>query len=282
MINEKHTVIAGNGTTLFCQSWQPETPAHACLFIVHGLGEHSGRYEELATYFVAKQFAIFAFDHRGHGQSGGKKGHACSIDQLIEDTEIALMKCRSLFLEIPVVIFGHSMGGQITATFLKKVKSKELRGAIISSAWFRLVKPPPPWQIKVINGIKKILPAMTLSNGLDPNHISSVSREVALYLQDELVHDKISFSLFKTIYQNGLKLISENKKAKVPVLICHGDADKITEFEASRQYALNLGEKASFHLWPGSYHEPHHDHDKENVIAFYFDWIQDNIINKKS
>ena len=114
---------------------------------------------------------------------------------------------------------------------------------------------------------------MTLSNGLDPDYISSVAQEVALYQKDDLIHDKISFALFKSLYDNGLKLLSEHKKAKIPVLICHGDGDKITSYDASKKYARNLGEKAEFNTWHGSYHEPHHDKDKAKVLEFYTDWV---------
>ena len=273
MKTENLYIHAGKGTQLFCQSWQPDTPPKATLFIVHGLGEHLGRYEEMALSMVERGIGVFAFDHRGHGGSDGKKGHAASVEQLIEDTEFALMKCRSLFLETPICIYGHSMGGQIAASFLKKIKSKELSRAIISSAWFELVSPPPPWQIKMIKQLKKIIPNLTLSNRLDPDLISSVTEEVALYKNDPKIHDRISFALFKALYTNGLKLLSENKLAKVPVLLCHGDGDRITAHTASERYAVNLGEKATFKNWPGSYHEPHHDKDKSKVIELYADWI---------
>lgn len=273
MKSDNYKIHAGKGTQLFCQSWQPESAPKAALFIVHGLGEYLGRYEELVLFFVEKGIGVFAFDHRGHGQSGGKKGHAASVEQMIEDAEFALMKCRSIFLEIPIFIYGHSMGGQIAASFLKKIKSKELSGAIISSAWFELASPPPSWQIKIIKQLKKLVPGLTLSNGLDPGYISSVPEEVALYKKDPLVHDRISFALFKALYYNGIKLLTEEKQAKIPVLICHGDGDKITSHSASEKYANNLGDRATFKTWSGSYHEPHHDKDKKEVMAFYANWM---------
>ena len=276
MIHERHEVYSIGAKKISCSSWQSKTPPKAVVFIVHGLGEHSGRYEEMATFFSKNEIASFAFDHRGHGISEGKKGHATSLEQLIEDTELALMKCRSLFLDVPIIIYGHSMGGQIAASFLKKVKSKELSGAIISSAWLELVEPPLKWQVKLINRIKRILPSLTLSNGLDPRHISTIQYEVELYKKDPMVHDQISFALFYALYTNGHKLLIEQKKAKIPVLICHGDADRITSFKASKAYAQNLGELALFKSWEGSYHEPHHDFEKETVMKYYLDWILRN------
>ena len=279
MLIENYDIYSGSATKLFCTSWQPNESPKAIIFIVHGLGEHVRRYHEMAAMFVSNQIAVFSFDHRGHGQSDGKKGHATSVEQLIEDTEYALMKCRSIFLETPIFLFGHSMGGQIVATFLNKVKSKEICGAIISSAWLKLVTSPPKWQIKMINGIKRIFPSLTLSNGLDANHISTMVDEVELYQKDPLVHDRISFALFKALYNNGLNLLTEQKRTKVPVLICHGDADKITSHEAGKIYSEILGEMANFKSWQGSYHEPHHDKDKEQVFRYFSNWIHNNLKN---
>lgn len=277
MIVESYEFISSRGTKLIATSWQPTTPPIAVLFIIHGLGEHSGRYEELANTFVENQIAVFSFDHRGHGLSEGKRGHASSVIQLIEDSENALMQCRNAFLEIPIFLYGHSMGGQIAATFLKKVKSKEISGAIISSAWFELVSPPPSWQIKMICLLKKIAPNFTLSNKLDSGHISSVEQEVKLYENDDLVHDQLSFALFKALYNNGTFLLSQAWKAKGPVLICHGDKDQITSAEGSEQYAKLADSNVTFKIWEGAYHEPHHDFDKEKVIKFYVDWIVKNL-----
>ncbi len=270
---ENFEINAGGGIKLFCTSWNPDDQPKAVLFIVHGLGEHTGRYEEMAEIFTQKQLAVFGYDHRGHGRSGGKRGHASSIDQLLEDLELALMKCRSLHIGIPLFLYGHSMGGQVAATYLNSVKSKEISGAIISSAWFGLVSPPPSWQIALIKKLAHVAPSVTLSNKLDPAFISSVPEEVERYKQDDLVHDRISFALFKSLFFNGLYLKDHAQPARMPMLVCHGDQDKITSIEASRQYKEGLGEKAEFKIWEGAFHESHNDHDKKRVMNYYADWV---------
>ena len=281
MAINNYRINAGKGCQLYCRSWQGDTESKAVLFIVHGLGEHSGRYDELAGVLAKSNIATFAFDHRGHGKSGGKRGHAQSIEQLLEDTELALMKCRSLFLEIPIFMLGQSMGGQVAATFIKKAKSKEISGAIISSAWFRLASPPPAWLIGVVRYLKRIIPSITQSNRLKAEQISSVHEEVERYRNDELIHDKISYALFDAVYHNGIQMINKKSEMKIPVLVCHGDQDKITSLDASREFAYQLGHVAKFVSWPGSYHEPHHDHEKEKVMQFYADWVLENCVGGK-
>ena len=153
------------------------------------------------------------------------------------------------------------------------MKSKELAGGIIPSAWFELVNKPAQWQINLVNGFAKIVPGLTFSNRLDEEDISSVPSEVHRYKEDPLIHDRISMSLFKSLNENGQRVIAEKKKVKVPVLICHGDADKITSIEASKKYAEIQEDLAVFRCWSGSFHEPHHDIYKEEVIQFYAMWL---------
>lgn len=277
MTNKSYQIVSGNGRQMYCSCWRPNSETEAVLFIVHGLGEHSGRYEEMATTFTDQKISVFSFDLPGHGQSEGRRGHAQSLGQLIEDIELALMKCRSLFLDIPIFIFGHSMGGQLAATFIQKAKSKELSGAIISSPWFELTNPPPFWQLKLIRFLEKIAPQFTLSNKIDSQHISSVKEEVEMYEKDELIHDKISFRLFNELFNNGIEMLQKESEVKIPVLVSHGDLDKITLPAASKNYQQKLGSYSTFISWKGSFHEAHHDHEKEKVIQFYVDWIKKNL-----
>lgn len=277
MIKEQYSIFSSKSTQLFSVCWHTEKTPDAILFIVHGLGEHHGRYEEMAEHFVDNGIAVFAFDHRGHGISEGKKGYSGSIDQFIEDVEHVLMKCRSIFLEIPIFLFGHSMGGLIVAAYLDKIKSKEISGAIISSPWLRLTTPPSKRLLKLINLLTGIIPSLTLSNGLDSRDISSVNEEVELYEKDSLIHDKISVSLFKSLFAKGVYLSENAESTKLPSLVCHGTGDKITNTDASRRYAELLGIKAEFKAWEKSMHEPHHDFEKISVINFYINWIKNQL-----
>jgi acylglycerol lipase len=273
MVIESYQIYSGGSVQLFCSSWQPLETPKAVILLVHGLGEHLGRYEEMATKLANQGVAVFAFDHRGHGQSDGKLGHAVSIDQFVEDLEHAMMKCRSIFLETPIFLFGHSMGGQIVAAYLDKVQSKEVSGVIISSPWILLNNAPPPWQVKLAKGLSAILPSLTLPNGLDPEKISSVKDEVDQYVDDPLIHNRISFALFSSLHTKGVALHQFAKPCAIPVLVCHGTQDQITSARASAKYAQNLGARAIFKPWEKSKHEPHHDFDKHRVIDFYIEWI---------
>lgn len=274
MIKESYRIYSSRSTQLYSVSWQRDQTPEAIIFIVHGLGEHHGRYEEMAKIFVENNITAFAFDQRGHGLSEGKRGHADSIDQYVEDVEHVLMKCRSLFLDIPIFLFGHSMGGQIVAAYLDKVKSKEVSGAIISSPWIKINHLPSKWLIKLINQLAKVFPSFTVSNGLDPNDISNKKDEVDQYINDPLNHDKASISLFKSLFAKGLYLSKKAHVSKLPVLVCHGSEDKITDPQATAEYANLLGAMAEFKLWKKSKHELIHDFEKDKVISSYINWVK--------
>jgi len=277
MSDENYQIYSTGSIQIYCTCRKPVNTAKAILLIVHGLGEHQGRYDEMATNFIEQDIAVFTFDHRGHGKSDGKKGHAESVEQLVEDTEHVMMKCRSLFLDIPIFLFGHSMGGQVVAALLDAKKSKEVAGAIISSPWIQLTNPPVHWQINIVKKLAGILPSVTLPNGINPQFISSVKEEVDLYINDPVIHNKISFALFTSLYTKGIYLYHHAQSSNLPVLVCHGTEDEITSLDGSAHYQKLLGEMAEFKTWKNSRHEPHHDHEKTTVINFYVDWVKKHI-----
>lgn len=277
MNEENYHIYSAGSIQIYCTRREPVNKTKAILLIVHGLGEHQGRYEEMASKFVEQDIAVFTFDHRGHGKSDGKRGHADSVEQLVEDTEHVMMKCRSLFLDIPIFLFGHSMGGQVVASLLDAKKSKEVAGAIISSPWIQLANPPPQWQINLVKKVAGIFPSITLPNRINPQYISSVKEEVDLYTNDPVIHNKISFSLFASLYTKGNYLYHHAQSSNLPVVVCHGTEDEITSLDGSAHYQKLLGEMTEFKTWKNSRHEPHHDHEKDNVINYYIDWVKKHL-----
>jgi acylglycerol lipase len=122
---EKQALFVSRKTRLSCTMLQPTKAPRAVVLTVHGLGEHKGRYQELASIFVEKQIAVFSFDHRGHGQSDGRRGHARSIDQLVEDLEQVLMQCRSNFLDIQSFCLATAWVGSLSHHSFKKISQKK-------------------------------------------------------------------------------------------------------------------------------------------------------------
>ena len=131
MINQT-TINATDNTPLLVNSWIPEN-VEVVLLIIHGLGEHSQRYDQVANFFNERKTAVFGMDLRGHGKSGGKRGHTPSYGQLMEDIEQGMIQARSAYPNLPLFIYGHSLGGNLVTNFLLRKNVSELAGAIISA-----------------------------------------------------------------------------------------------------------------------------------------------------
>ena len=273
MNEDEYIIRASKGLKLYMKEWHTEASPKAVVPIVHGLGEHCRRYDHVAEYFNKHQIGAFGYDHRGHGKSGGKRGHAGSIDLLLEDLELVIMKVRSLYNDIPFFLYGHSMGGNIVANYIIKKNNKELTGAIISSPWLGLTQKVPGSLLMAVKFLQKIVPSLTIGNGLSLDALSFDKGNIERYKKDPLVHDRISVRLFYQLYQSATYALEHSDKVKIPVLLGHGDHDDITSFESTKLFAERLGDRAQFKPWEKRKHEVHNDIGKEDVMAFYANWI---------
>lgn len=272
------TIKATDGVLLAGKSFlsEQEQP-HAVVVMVHGLGEHMGRYEELGTYLGARGVALYGCDLRGHGRTAGKRGHA-NYRQLLSDLGNVLRFVGNYHEDCPVILYGHSMGGNIAATYVLEhpAVEEELQGLVLSAPWFSLKMKPPVWKLAMGQLMDRLHPSFTQENGLNPAWLSKDEGVGEAYLRDPLVHGLISAGLFLAVHQHGKKALRQAGKLRLPTLIMHGDDDAITSHDSS----LKVAEKAPaalFKSWPGLRHEPHHELEKEEVMEFVFNWIKKSI-----
>src|SRR5262245_17796575 len=194
---------AGDGPKLFAQCWQPDSEAAAVICLVHGLGEHSGRYSNLATALTDSGYALMAFDHRGHGKSQGPRGHTPSYDTLMDDIGRMLDEAAARFPNLPRFIYGHSMGGNLALNYVLR-RRPELAGAIASGPWLRTTFAPPAWKVVLGRTMNNLLPSLTQPSGLDVQAIARDAAVVRAYQGDPLIHERISARLFVSCYDAGL------------------------------------------------------------------------------
>ena len=263
------------GIKLVGQWWISHETPEAIVIVTHGLGEHIGRYDNFAKKFTDNKISVFGYDLRGHGNSSGKRGHARSFEELIVDLQQAMMQARLVYNDLPLYLFGHSMGGNIVANYLLRIKSKEVSGAIVSSPWFDLVMNVSSGKLKMGRLINSVWPSFTMNNNINPEDLSHITSIVEQYREDPLVHDRISARLYFSNVEAGRFANNHADRLSIPVLICHGTEDQITSISASQQFAAKSGKLAEFHTWEGAKHEPHHDLQQEEVLKYYVDWIKD-------
>ncbi|MEQ8471701.1 MAG: alpha/beta hydrolase [Marinoscillum sp.] len=271
MDNETQYFLSQDGLRLCYRHWDCED-AKKIVCIVHGIGEHSGRYAHVAEAFNKAKISVFALDLRGHGISEGKKGHARSYQLLLSDIEELLKTARAEYTDLPMYLYGHSMGGNLVANYMIQMNTNELKGFVASAAWFRLAFDPPSWKVKLGALVSKFYPALTQPSGLDISLLSKVPEVVKAYAEDPMVHNKISAGLYNAMVAAGEGAIASAGRIKVPGLVIHGSADGINDWESSKEFAEG-NKLIKFEVLEGVYHEPHNDSEQEQIIAKIRDWI---------
>lgn len=271
MTSESDQFFSQDGKRLYYKKWKKESDKYI-LGIIHGLGEHSGRYEALAEHFTGQGFVVFAMDLRGHGKSEGKRGHTPSYDHLMSDIEEFLKTMRAEYTDVPIFLLGQSMGGNLVANYMIRMNTGEISGFILSSAWFRLAFTPPKWKVNLASAIDNLLPSLSQPNDLDPTDFAKDPQVSELYKNDPLVHHKISVRMFNACKAAGEYALGHASKVKRRGFICHGDADPIVDWRGSQEFAEKAGMR--FHLLPGALHEPLNDYDNNKLMDEIIDWIK--------
>ncbi|MEE4198635.1 MAG: alpha/beta hydrolase [Bacteroidales bacterium] len=273
------TYASFDGIKLSGYLWKPETKPSAVINLVHGFGEYSERYNHWAKLFVKNGYAVHAIDYRGHGMSDGKRGYIHSFEDYLNDIDVLVRESAKLFPETPPFIYGHSLGGNIVTNYILK-RENRLRGAVISSPWFKLAFDPSAITLWLAKTVKNIFPKFTQKANLDVQGISHDQRVVDNYIKDPLVHEKISVRMFFEIYRAGNWALENPQRLNIPVLIQHGNADKITSFHASKEFAdhgKTLTKDIAFKEWKGMYHELHNELKYEEVFKFVVEWLENKL-----
>ncbi|MFP2994977.1 lysophospholipase [Spongiivirga sp. MCCC 1A20706] len=256
---------------IFAQSWTPNEPK-AIVLLVHGFGEHSSRYAEFVVpHLIDNSFAVFTYDNIGHGKSTGKRGDCESYEQLMAILNDAYDEVRERFVDLPVFLYGHSMGGNLVINYTLRIEPG-VKGTIASSPYLRLAFKPPSWKMSIGKLFYKIAPSITLSAGLEVNHLTRDKVEVEKYKNDPLVHDKVSPMFTFPIMEAGEWAITNSEHLSTPMLVAHGTGDKVTSHEASKEFAKG-SPKASLQLFDGGYHEMHNDLDKKDFMKTLITWM---------
>lgn len=260
------------GLRIHAVNWPAPAPK-AVLLLIHGQGEHIGRYDHLARWFNAHGIAALGYDHQGYGRSEGRRGHAKSLDVLLNDLDQALQETRRLYPGLPVFLYGHSMGGNIVLNFLFR-RRPDVAGVIATGSWVRLAFEAPA--VKIIAGrlLRHLLPNLRLPNGLAVHFLSHDPGVVAAYQRDPLVHNLLSAGAGIALLEGANWLDRYAGETPVPLLLMHGGADKITSAPATRELAARLSGNVMHHEWPDLYHEIHNEPEQEAVFAYTLAWME--------
>ena len=260
-----------NGMKLKGVIISPGNKVRAIIILVHGFGEHIGRYNEWANLFVDKEIGFVGIDLPGHGYSPGRRGYIGSYNLISEMIDILISTVSRTFPSVPLYLYGHSMGGTLALRYLIKANPK-LNGAIITSPWLKLAFEPPKIKIVLAKALNYVLPCLTQRSGLNAKHISHDSEIVEQYKNDPLGFGKISVRLFNIAMESADYVLKHSGELKIRTLLLHGGADKITLSEASKEFAMGNNETHFIEVADG-YHELHNEAFKYQVFEKIMNWI---------
>ncbi len=275
----KTFLVAKDGIKLYTQSWNLLKPK-AVIALVHGFGEHIGRYEHVANFFNRNGYGVEGMDFRGFGQSEGKRGHTPSYNTFLDDLDIFIADVKKNHSNLPVFLYGHSMGGAIVLSYEIERNSK-LSGVIASGPLIELAFKPNPVTLFAGKLFRKLAPTFTQTGGVVPNLISRDPEVVAKYIADPLIHNKITAEAGIGILERGAFLNNFSGKMPMTTLILHGTDDKLTSFPASEAFAKRLTGDVTFKKFQGLYHEIHNEPEKQEVLSYILGWLDSKIQNPK-
>jgi alpha-beta hydrolase superfamily lysophospholipase len=262
-----------DGLALYAWTRQPAGRAQGVIAHVHGLGEHSRRYDHLTGYRAEHAHAAAGFDLRGHGRSAGPRGHTPAYERLLEDIAVFLDAVAAALPGLPITLYGHSMGGNLVLNYAIR-RQPPLSSVIASATYLRLAFEPPAWKVKLAQWMRRIAPTMTQRTGLDVSALSRDPEVVRNYQSDPLVHDKITAALFSEVHAAGEAVVGQASALTVPALLMHGSADRITSPVGSAAFVDAAGGRAQLEVWDGFFHEIHNEPGWQRVAATALQWTQ--------
>lgn len=268
------TFVASDGENIAVQDWPLETgvAARARVLLVHGLGEHAGRYERLACQLNDWGFAVRGYDQYGHGESGGVRGGLPSDNRLLDDLADIVDSTRaSMARDEPLILLGHSLGGLVAARFVAQAR-RPVQALVLSS----------PALDPGLNAVQKLLlallprmvPDLRVGNGLDPAFLSHDADVVAAYRADPLVHDRISGRLARFIAAAGAATLAQARAWTVPTLLLYAGADRLVSPAGSRSFAAAAPKtQVQSRCFDALYHELFNERHAEGVFLELKSWL---------
>lgn len=275
------SITTRDGERLTLLDWPlgPGVPARGTVLVVHGLGEHAGRYARLAQWLNGRGYAVRGYDLYGHGQSSGARGHLAREAQHLEHlAEVAAATRASAARdaaggEAPLILLGHSLGGLIASAAVARGLVQP-EGLVLSSP--ALAVDMAAWQRLAVGWLPRFAPDLTLGNGLDPKWLSHDAAVVAAYESDPLVHDRICARLGAFVATEGAEVIAAAARWPVRTLLMYAGDDRAVAPRGSQAFARASGPAPApvrAHCFPALYHEIFNEPDPAPVFRSFAAWL---------
>jgi len=249
--------------------------------LVHGAGEHCGRYEHVADHLNRAGYAVLGLDLPGLGRSPGRRGHVESFEDYLGAVDATRARLEALHPGVPQFLYGHSMGGLIAVRWLQSrapAAQAGLGGAILSCPCLDLALPLPPALLRTAALIERVWPTFTQSNRIPASAVSRTPEVVAAYAHDPLVVRSVSVRWAMELQRAMLAARAGPARAEVPVLVLQAGADQLVSAAATRAYAERLeAPRKLYREFPGWYHELHNEPGRDEVLALLTGFLDETL-----
>jgi len=272
-VDNNKQIETRDGLTLRGREW-PQEPARGTIVLVHGLGEHVGRYAHVAAFFNGRGWRVVGYDHRGHGESDGARGRIAEADDLLVDLAGVVDAVRAEHPDGPLVLLGHSLGGLVAARFVAGAMapaatwSRAVDALLLSSP--ALATAMNPLQKAMLAVLGPLAPNLAVANGLKPEWISRDPVVVAAYKADLGVHDRISPRLARFVVDGGEFVRSAASRWTVATRLQYAGADRCVPPAGSAAFAAAAPKAVvSAREWPGLFHEILNEPQQAEVLSAF-------------
>jgi len=274
-MNTKLNTDMNDDITFYMQGWEPEGKPKAIVCLIHGLGEHTGRYAHVGEALNEAGYALFGFDLRGHGQTGGPRGHIPSLNVVLQDIQQFIEFQKQNHPGSPIFLYGHSLGGLFALVYAFQYPDG-IKAVIVTGVALHSPLLEQKSKVAMVKVLGSLFPSMIIPTGLDPATISRDSAVVQKYANDPLVHGKSSLGLGKTTLEAVNLCFTRAKAFSLPLLVMHGKKDTLVYSSGSEEFAKLAGEKnkdVTLKLWDGLYHEIHNEPEQAEVFKVMIEWL---------
>ncbi len=267
------------GVRVFYRAWEVEEPNGSVLF-VHGLGEHGGRYDRLARVAASLGLDLFAVDLRGHGRSQGRRGDVPDFSCFLRDLDRLRRRAGREAAGRPTFLVGHSLGGLVVGRYAEAFAPDGLRGAVFVAPFVETEMSIPGWKRSLGAAADRVVPALTMDNGLNVEELFSRESDQREYSEDPLVHRRISARLWAEMQRASRRLLADAHRLRVPVLLQLAGSDTVVSNAAARDFAVRLALSPELIEYEGAKHALYFDPRAGEALDDLREWLHDRLSDR--
>ena len=267
------------GVRVFSRAWEALEPVGSVLF-VHGLGEHGGRYQRLADVVGALGLDLYAVDLRGHGRSQGRRGHVTDFTCFLRDLDRLRRRAGREATGRATFLVGHSLGGLVVGRYAEAFAPDGLRGVVFVAPFVETEMQIPGWKRSLGAATDRLVPALTMENGLRVEELFRREPDQRAYADDPLVHRRISARLWGEMQRASVRLLADAHRLRVPVLLQLAGCDTVVSNSASRDFGARLAVRPEVIEYQDAYHALYFDPLAEESLADLSVWLKQRLTDE--